>query len=166
MARNLASRGQNVPKNQIIYRGRGRFQRGRGRFNAMQVTPTGPGGVQLVAQVPTQQMALQNIQNAYSGGKHNAQCYNCNGYGHFYWECPSAPRSSNRGGRQNHGRWNTRGRIGGRGRGRRGGRGGPQQPIGPALVTSGPDAAGQNIHAQPVAPPVPCPNPLGSRQGN
>ena len=49
MARNLASGGQHGPKQQTQYRGRGRFQRGRGRFNAIQ-SSQGP-------QVPAPQVA-------------------------------------------------------------------------------------------------------------
>ena len=158
MARNLSSGGQTTQKNTNPMRGRGRFQRGRGRFNAIQGS-SGTNVQQQAPQVQAQQMATQNVQYTSGGGKQNAQCYNCSGYGHFYWECPSPPQSSQRGGIQSRGRWNTRGRRGGR-------RGGPLQPVGATLITSGSDAAGQEIQAQPGAPTVPCPNPSGSGRGN
>ena len=41
MARNLASGGQAGQKTQNQYQGRGRFQRGRGHFNAVQIVNTG-----------------------------------------------------------------------------------------------------------------------------
>ena len=53
MARNLASGGQNAQKNQNPYRGRGRFQCGRGRFNVVQANLV-PSGIQHVPQVQTQ----------------------------------------------------------------------------------------------------------------
>ena len=49
MARNLASGGQAAQKNQNPYRGRGRMQHGRGRFNAVQISQA--------PQVPVHQMA-------------------------------------------------------------------------------------------------------------
>ena len=46
MARNLASGGQHAQKAQQPFRGRGRFQRGRGRFHSVQVNQPYPSGSQ------------------------------------------------------------------------------------------------------------------------
>ena len=168
MARNLASGGQSGQKMQNQTRGRGRFQRGRGRFNAVQTV--NPGQPQNVPIQQTQPFAIQSVQSTNTTGKVNAQCYNCGGYGHFYWECPSAPQAGQRGGRRGRGRWHYRGRRGRRGRrgGRRGGgQQGPQgNPAHAALIASGSDGPAPELQQVQVPPSVPGPTPSGARQGN
>ena len=84
MAWNLALGGQTGQKMQNQSRGRGRFQRGRGRFNAVQtVSPSQPQNVPMQQAQP---FAVQSVQSTNTAGKVNAQCYNCSGYGHFYWD--------------------------------------------------------------------------------
>ena len=34
-----------------------------------------------------QQFVVQCTQSINPARKANAQCYNCSGYGHYYWEC-------------------------------------------------------------------------------
>ena len=133
MSAGTSSQGQ---KAESWNRGRRGFMLGREKFNAAQVNQSHPTGYQNVSQVQTQPFAVSSTQGQTNGGRRNAQCYNCNGYGHYSWECPSASQTSQRGGRQMRGRWPTRGRRGGRGRGRRGGRAGPQVPTHATLVPS------------------------------
>ena len=45
----------------------------------------------------SQPFAVQSVQAINPRGKANAQCYNCSGYGHFYWECSSTPQARQRG---------------------------------------------------------------------
>ena len=78
MARSLASGGQQGQKTQNPFRGKGRFQRGRGRFNAVQTNQLIPNGQQDSSMMQTQQLVVNVV------GKANAQCYNYSGYGHYY----------------------------------------------------------------------------------
>ena len=117
MARNFAANGQQGQRPGTGRKGRGGFYRGRGKFNAVQGSHINPPVSSSVSQVQTQPLAVQSTSGQMSSGRRNALCYNCNGYGHYAWECPSASRTAQRSGRPMRGRWLTRGRRGGRGRG-------------------------------------------------
>ena len=168
MARGAVSAGQTSQgqRTESWNRGRRGFMRGRGKMNAVQ-----PSANFVMNQygntVQGQQMTTpQNTSMQSTGGRWNAQCYNCNGYGHYAWECPSASKSGQRGGRQMRGRAPTRGRRGGRGRGRRGGRGNPQVPTHATLVPSEPVGSAPELQQAQIPPSVPGPNPAGGGQGN
>ena len=49
------------------------------------------GQQQKVPMQQAQPFAVQSVQAINGAGKANAQCYNCSGYSHYYWECPFAP---------------------------------------------------------------------------
>ena len=164
MARSAVSSGQTSQgqRAESWNRGRRGFLRGRGKMNAMQ-SSTNFATQQYGGNVQGQSMVTQNTSMQSTGGRRNAQCYNCNGYGHYAWECPSASKSSQRGGRQMRGRVPTRGRRGGRGRGRRGGRGNPQVPTHATLVPSEPVGSEPELQQAQVPPSVPGPS---QGQGN
>ena len=98
MARTLASGDQTGQKMSNQNRGRGRGQQVHGRFNAAQTVS--PGQQQNIPMQQSQPFAVPSVQAINAAGKANAQCYNCNGYGQFYWECPFAPQARKRGGKR------------------------------------------------------------------
>ena len=163
MARNFAANGQQGQRPGTGNKSRGGFYRGQGKFNAVQGSHINPPISSSVSQVQTQPLAVQSTSGQTSSGRRNALCYNCNGYGHYAWECPSASRTAQRGGRPMRGRWLTRGRRGGRGRGRRGGRSGPQMPTHATLVQSEPAGSMSELQPAQVPPSVPG---LQTGQGN
>ena len=63
----------------------------------MQNSQPTPFGQQSSSMMQTQQIAVQSTPSGNLGGKANAQCDNYSRYGHYYWECPSAPQTSQRG---------------------------------------------------------------------
>ena len=135
MAQNLAGSGQGGQRPPMQSRGRIGFNRGRGRFNAMQITSTPI--IPVNQSVNPQQIAVQQTTwNKRPIGYE--QCAYCKGWGHWASECPSYRQGSCGGrGRFTCGRrgGNRRGRFGGRHGGWNSGNGG-NQAVNAALTMS------------------------------
>ena len=134
MARNFVSGNVQGQKVGTPFRGRGGFMRGRGRFNAVQVSGSSYQTTVQEAQPFAAQQQYTSTQRSWNPN----QCKRCKGYGHSADQCPSY-RQGNRGGRG----YYSRGRFG---RGRHGGqqmqcgRGRGNQSVNASLVASGPGA--------------------------